>query len=184
MGACFPITLTAWIFLLTRSRLVWMCVSLLMKWHIFHVYLLPEFPRVWMFLSLNIVLQSPSHVWLCSMPGIPVNLFCYLFNWRLITLQYCSGFAINWHESSMGVHVFPILNPPSHLPPHPIPQGHPSGPALSTLSHTLNLDWRSVSYICNIHVSMLFSQIIPPSPSPTEPKILFYTSVSLLRSCI
>ena len=34
------------------------------------------------------------------------------FNWRLITLQYCSGFAINWHESAMDVHVFPILNPP------------------------------------------------------------------------
>ena len=32
----------------------------------------------------------------------------------------------------------------------------------------------------NIHVSMLFSQIIPPSPSPTESKRLFFTSVSLL----
>ena len=29
---------------------------------------------------------------------------------------------------------------------------------------------------------MLFSQIIPPSPSPTESKRLFYTSVSLLLS--
>ena len=36
----------------------------------------------------------------------------------------------------------------------------------------------------NTHVSMPFSQVIPPLPSPTEFKRLFYTSVSLLLSCI
>ena len=36
----------------------------------------------------------------------------------------------------------------------------------------------------NIYVSMLFSQIIPPQPSPTESKRLFFTSVSLLLSRI
>ena len=36
----------------------------------------------------------------------------------------------------------------------------------------------------NIHVSMLFSQIIPPSPSPIESKSLFCTSVSLFLSRI
>ena len=36
----------------------------------------------------------------------------------------------------------------------------------------------------NIHVLMLFSWNIPPLPSPTESKILFYISVSLFLFCI
>jgi len=30
---------------------------------------------------------------------------------------------------------------------HPIPQSHPSAPALRTLSHASNLDWRSISHM-------------------------------------
>ena len=43
----------------------------------------------------------------------------------------------------MGIHVSPILNPLP--PPHPIPQGCPSAPALSALFHASNLDWSSIS---------------------------------------
>ena len=31
------------------------------------------------------------------------------FNWKLITLQYCVGFAIHQHESATGIHMF-LLN--------------------------------------------------------------------------
>ena len=65
----------------------------------------------------------------------------------LSTIQYCIGFAIHQHESTTGVHVFPILNLPSHLPSHTIPLGHPSAPARSILYHASNLDWRFISHM-------------------------------------
>ena len=103
------------------------------------------------------------------------------FNWRLITLQYCIGFAIHQHESTTGVHVFPILNPL----PRPS-QYHPSGLSQCTSpKHPVSCiePGLAIHFICNvIHVSMPFSQITPPSPSPTETKRLFYSSVSLLLS--
>ena len=54
----------------------------------------------------------------------------------------------------------PHPEPPSHLPPHIIPLGHPSAPAPSFLYPASNLDWRFLYDI--IHVLMPFSQIIPP----------------------
>ena len=111
-------------------------------------------------------------------------LFCFYFNWRLITLQYCGGFCHTFTWISHGCTCVPHPEPSFHLPPHPIPQGHPSAPILSTLSHASNLDWRSISHIIILHISVLFFQIIPPLPSPTKSKSLFFTSVSLLLSRI
>ena len=83
----------------------------------------------------------------------------------------------------MGVHVFPILNP--LLSPSP---SHPSGSSQCTSpEHPVSCikPGLAIHFTYNIvYVSMPFSQIIPPLPSPTESKRLFYTSVSLLLSCI
>ena len=81
------------------------------------------------------------------------------------------------------VYVFPILNPtPSSLPVPSlwvIPVHQPKHP-VSCIKPGL-----AIHFIYDIvHFSMPFSQIIPPSLSPTESKKLFYTSVSLLLSCI
>ena len=60
-------------------------------------------------------------------------LFIYLFiSWRLITLQYCSGFCHTLKWISHGFTCVPHTDPPSHLPLHPIPLGLPSAPGLST----------------------------------------------------
>ena len=68
-------------------------------------------------------------------------------NWRLITSQYCSGFCHTLTWISHGCTCVPCPEPPSHSPLHPIPQGHPSAPALSTLPHAWNLVWRSISHM-------------------------------------
>ena len=90
---------------------------------------------------------------------------------------------MHWHESAMGVHVFPILSP---LPP--LSPSHPPGSSQCTSTeHPVSCSEPGLA-ICftydNIHVSVLFSRIIPPSPSPAESKRLFFTSVSLAVSQI
>ena len=106
------------------------------------------------------------------------------FNWSLITLQYCGGFCytLTWisHRSTCVPHPKPPL-------PRPCPL-HPSGLSQCTsfecpISCT---KLRLVIYFTfgNIHVSVLFSQIIPPSPSPVGSKSLLFISVFLLLSHI
>ena len=57
-------------------------------------------------------------------------------NWT--ELQYCSGFYHTLMWISNGCTCIPHPERLSLLPSHSIPQGHPSAPALSTLSHPLN----------------------------------------------
>ena len=75
--------------------------------------------------------------------------------------------AIHQHESATGIHVFPILNPPPSLY-HPSRSSQCTSPKhpVSCIETGLAIHFT----YDNIHVAMPFSQIIPPSPSPTESK--------------
>ena len=59
--------------------------------------------------------------------------FSFIFiSWRLITLQYCSGFCHTLTWISVGFTCIPHPNPSSHLPLYPIPLSLPSAPGPST----------------------------------------------------
>ena len=116
-------------------------------------------------------------------------LFMYLFfpfifiSWRLITLQYYSGFCHTLTWISHGFTCVPHPDPPSHLPLHQSLWVFPVHQA-RTLVSCIQPGLVICFSLDNIHVLMLFSQNIPPSPSPTRSKSLFYTSVSLFLFCI
>ena len=78
-----------------------------------------------------------------------------------------------------------LCSPSWTLLPPPSPY-HPSGSSQCTsLKHPVSCiePGLATHFIHDIiHVSMPFSQIFPPSPSPTESIRLIYTSVSLLLS--
>ena len=102
------------------------------------------------------------------------------FSWRLITLSYCSGFCHTLTWINHGCTCVPHPEPPSHLPPHPIPLGHPSAPALSILSHASNLDWRSISHTI-IYMFQCYSlRSSHPCLLPQSPKDC---SIHLCLSC-
>ena len=103
-----------------------------------------------------------SQAWHAAVHEV-ANSQTWLSNW---TTSY------NWHSTAGMVDTVNPLQLPSQCtsPKHPVSCIRPG---LATC------------FIYDIiHVSMPFSQIIPPSPSPTESKRLFYTSVPLLLSRI
>ena len=91
------------------------------------------------------------------------------FNWRIIIIWYFWWFcAIYQHESAIGVHV----SRPSWTPlPPPFPL-YPSGLSQST-GFGCPASWMDLALvICftygKVHISMLFSQNIPPLTSPIK----------------
>ena len=78
----------------------------------------------------------------------------------------------------------PNPEPPSHLPPHTIPLGHPSAPSPSILYHASNLDWRFISHMKLYMFHCHSPKSSHPLPLPQSPKdCSIHLCVSILYWC-
>ena len=108
----------------------------------------------------------------------------FFSNWRIIALHYFVGFC---HISTWISHKYAyvpcplLLDSLSHLPLHPTPLSchRAMGWAVSHSKFPL----ATYFIYSNVHVSMLFSQFIPPSLSPTVSISLFSRFASPLLPC-
>ena len=88
----------------------------------------PKGNQSWIFIGrtddeAEVLILWPHYVknWLIEKhPDAGKGFFFFFFNWRLITLQYCSGFCHTLTWISHGRTCVPHPEPPSHLAPHPI----------------------------------------------------------------
>ena len=90
--------------------------------------------QVCVYIKIYIYTHMHTHICIFINDGYALGfLFPFIFiSWRLITLQYCSGFCHTLTWISHGFTCITHPDPPFHLPLHPIPLGLPSAPGLST----------------------------------------------------
>ena len=103
------------------------------------------------------------------------RVFIYLFNWRIIALKCCVGFCCTTTLiSPKYIYIYP-------LPLEPLPTISPIQVVTEHLAKLYVL-YRSFSLVIyftrgSVYMSMLLSQFVPLTPSPTVPRrVCFYKS--------
>ena len=108
--------------------------------------------------------------------------FIYLFqfvyfDW-MILYNTVMVFAVHQHE--LANMCSPHPEPTSHLPPHLISLGCSRALALGAPASCIEL---ALVIYDNVHVSMLFSQIIPPLPFPIKSKNSLHLCLLCCPAC-
>ena len=149
-------------------------ILIVWQWHLSPV-LLPGKSHGWrsFHFSLSCIGEGNGNQLQCSCLENPRDGGAW---WGAVCGVTRSRTRLKWLSSS--IHV----SPPSWPPPPPLSPLYPSGLSRNTGFGYPALCIEPGLAICftygNIHISVLFSQIIPLLPSPTESKNLFFIPVS------
>ena len=87
--------------------------------------------------------------------------------------NYFTILYLFFHTSTRIHHRYTCVShpgPPSLLPPHTVPLGHPSAPAPSILYYASNLDWWFISYMILYMFQCHSPKSSHPLPLPQSPK--------------
>ena len=105
-------------------------------------------------------------------------IFIFTLFYFTILYWFCHTLTLIHH----GCTCDPKHEPPSHLPPHNIPLGHPHAPAPSMLYPALDIDWRFDSYMIVYMFQCHSPKSSHPLPLPLSPKV--YSTHLCLFCCL
>ena len=95
----------------------------------------------------------------------------FIFTLFYFTILYWFCHTLTWIHH--GCTCDPKHEPPSHLPPHNIPLGHPRAPAPSMLYPASDIDWWFDSYMIVYMFQCHSPKSSHPLPLPLSPKVRY-----------
>ena len=135
-----------------------------------------RWPKCWSF-SFNIKPSQNSDWNLNPQSGTQTHCL-FFFNWRIIGLQCCVGSCHTTWISNKSTYFPSLVALPLILHSIPHPSRLSQSAVLSSVYYTAASRQLSILLYGHVYVSMLFSQFVPPSPSPSVSTSLFSVSAS------